>query len=198
MNTKGILIIISGPSGVGKTSVRNAVLAADAATLFSVSATTRSPRVGEKPGRDYYFISQAEFDRLKQNGEFLETATVFDHSYGTLKSEVDQRLQAGYNVILDVDTKGAEQIRAYDRSDAVSVFILPPSEEELRRRIINRHTEQGDDLRQRIERAQAETEQAVYYDYQVINDDIHRCAARIVDIIAASRKRLNEQGGAIC
>jgi len=193
MNDKGILVIISGPSGVGKTSVRHAVLAADANTCFSVSATTRQARDGETNGEDYFFISQEDFDRRKARGEFLETATVFDHSYGTLIEQVEERLRAGKNVILDIDTKGAENIRSLARKDLVSIFILPPSTCELRRRIIDRHTEQGEALAQRIARAEAELAMAGLYDYRVVNDDIPGCAQRILDIIREGRIRINKE-----
>lgn len=188
MSKQGVLAVISGPSGVGKTCVRNSVLAADANTLFSVSATTRPPRPGEKQGEDYFFISPEEFARRQQEGQFLETAEVFGNSYGTLLEQVEQRLAAGHNVILDVDTKGAEQIRAQQRSDLVTIFILPPSVAELRRRIIERDTEQGEVLQQRISRAEAEIALAGLYDYQVINDDIQSCAEEVLGIIAAARK----------
>jgi len=193
MSDNGVLVIISGPSGVGKTSVRHAVLAADANTCFSVSATTRQPRDGEKNGEDYFFISQEEFDQRKDRGEFLETATVFDHSYGTLTEQVEERLRAGKNVILDIDTKGAEQIRSLTRHDLVSIFILPPSAIELRRRIIDRNTEQGEALKQRIARAEAEMAMAGFYDYRVVNDDIQNCVKRILGIIREARSRVNKE-----
>lgn len=191
MSDKGVLVIISGPSGVGKTSVRNAVLAADANTCFSVSATTRQPRQGEVHGRDYFFISAEEFAAREANGEFLETAQVYGHRYGTLAAQVEARLNSGRNVILDIDTEGAARIRAFQRPDMISIFIMPPSQAELRRRIIDRHTEQGEALQQRIALAEAEMAVAGLYDYQVVNDNVPACAQAILEIIAASRQRIN-------
>ncbi len=192
MSDNGIIVIISGPSGVGKTSVRNAVLAADANTCFSVSVTTRKPRNNEVHGKDYFFISEEEFEQRKAENAFLESARVYDHSYGTLTAQVDACLSAGKNVILDIDTKGAAQIRALKRKDLISIFIFPPSAEELRRRIIDRHTEQGDALKQRIALAEAEMAVAGLYDYRVVNDDVPGCANRILEIIREGRIRINQ------
>ena len=194
---KGALVVISGPSGVGKGSVAREVLLRDPLTRFSVSATTRLPRPGEIDGKSYYFLSEEEFLLRRAQREFLEWAQVFGNYYGTLHSEVDRLLDAGFNVLLDIDTQGAANVRQL-RPEAVSVFIMPPSMEELKRRIIRRGTETPDVLEFRLSRAESEMALAPNYDYIIVNDDLETAAGELLDIIAASRAAVNDKENTQC
>ena len=194
---KGALVVISGPSGVGKGSVAREVLLRDPLTRFSVSATTRLPRPGEIDGESYYFLSEEEFLLRRAQREFLEWAQVFGNYYGTLHSEVDRLLGAGFNVLLDIDTQGAASVRQL-RPEAVSVFIMPPSMEELKRRIIRRGTETPDVLEFRLSRAESEMALAPNYDYIIVNDDLETAAGELLDIIAASRAAVNNKENTQC
>ena len=189
---KGVLVVISGPSGVGKGTLVNAVLRRDRQTRFSVSATTRPPRPGEIDGVSYYFLSREEFELRRARREFLEWAENFGNYYGTLNSEVNRLLDEGCNVILDIDTQGAEQVRRL-RPQAVFIFIMPPSVSELRRRITRRGTESAENLRLRLQRAEAEMAKSVDYDHVVINESVDEAAAQILSIISASRAQGGDQ-----
>lgn len=180
---EGILLIISGPSGVGKGSVCSALLAKDSNNVFSVSATTRSPRKGEIDGKDYYFISKDDFLRKQKAGEFLEWAEVFGNYYGTPIAEIERLLQEGKNVILDIETQGATQVKAVCPK-GVSIFIMPPSFEELRRRMINRGSETEEMQQIRLSQAEYEMQLADKYDYCVVNNSIEETADAVLNIIA--------------
>ena len=194
---KGALVIVSGPSGVGKGSLVREVMLRDPLTRFSVSATTRAPRPGEEDGKSYYFLTNEEFLLRRAQREFLEWAQVFGNYYGTLHSEVDRLLGAGFNVLLDIDTQGAASVRQL-RPEAVSVFIMPPSMEELKRRIIRRGTETPDVLEFRLSRAESEMALAPNYDYIIVNDDLETAAGELLDIIAASRAAVNNKENTQC
>ena len=173
---KGMLLVISGASGTGKGTVIKELMAHDDSLVFSVSATTRSPRPGE----------EKEFARRVENDEFIEYAPVFAHHYGTLRSEVSRRLAQGQNVVLDIDVQGAEQVIAREK-DCVSIFILPPSMSELHRRLEGRGTESPEQIAMRQKIAVREIALKNHYRYNVINDDVAACAARIAGIIEAER-----------
>lgn len=181
--TDGILLIISGPSGVGKGSVCAALIAKDKNTVFSVSATTRSPRKGEVNGKDYYFISKEEFLQKRARGDFLEWAEVFGNYYGTPVAEIQKLLKEGKNVLLDIETQGASQIRSVC-PEGVSVFILPPSFEELERRIVTRGSETEEMRKIRLSQAKQEIQLAEQYDFCIVNTDIEETANAVLDIIA--------------
>ncbi len=183
---KGMLLVISGASGTGKGTVIKELMAHDDSLVFSVSATTRSPRPGEQNGREYYFISEEDFQQRVARDEFIEHAAVFAHHYGTLRSEVTRRLEHGQNVVLDIDVQGAEQVLAREK-DCVSIFVLPPSMAELRRRLEGRGTETQEQIALRQSIAESEIAHKDHYRYNVINDDVQRCAARIAAIIEAER-----------
>lgn len=188
MVNKGLLLIISGPSGVGKGTVCSAVLAGSSDTVCSISATTRKPRPGEIDGESYYFLTREEFLKKRDNGYFLEWAEVFGNYYGTPAAEVDRLLAAGKNVILEIDTQGAMKVKSAC-PHGVSIFILPPSFAELEKRIIDRGTEAPEVRNRRLSCAKAEMELASRYDYSIINDSVEKAAARILNIISEEHKK---------
>ena len=179
------LIVVSGPSGSGKTSVLQRVFQrSDASLVLSVSATTRPPRKGEVDGRDYYFLSTEEFQRRRQDDQFLESFEVYakGHWYGTLRDEVDPRLEAGKWVVLDVDVQGARQVLSqYDK--AVTIFIRPSSLDVLQRRLKRRGTESDATLAARLDAARREIESAKDYQYHVINDDLDQAVEQFCHIL---------------
>jgi len=183
--SRGKLVVISGPSGVGKgTIVKELLKRCPLPLTLSVSVTTRSPRPSEQHGKDYHFLTQEEFDEKRVAGELLECFEVFDrgHWYGTLKSEVASALEKGRWVILEVDVQGAfETIRQHER--AVSVFIKPPSFEELEKRLRGRKTEDEDVVQRRLEVARGELDQAGQFQYQVVNDTVDQAVREICDIL---------------
>jgi guanylate kinase len=186
------LLILSSPSGVGKTTITKALLAARDDLGFSVSATTRPPRPGEQDGVDYHFLSKEEFERRRAAGAFLEWAEYGGHLYGTLAAEVNQTQAQGRHVILDIEVQGARQVRER-RSDVVSIFVLPPSVDELVTRLGGRGTDQLKDLEQRLLRAVDELDDAQYYDYLVVNDDRTQAVAEVAAIIDAESRRTTRQ-----
>jgi guanylate kinase len=183
--TPGIIVIISGPSGVGKSTIVRALRTRCGLGLtLSVSATTRSPRQGERDGVDYFFLSQQEFRRRRDAGEFLECFEVFATGewYGTLRSEVDRGLREGRSVILEIDVQGAKQVMEL-RSDVISIFVQPSSTEVLESRLRGRGTESDQVIQRRLERSRRELAAAHLYDFQVINDDLNRVVDEICSLI---------------
>ncbi len=165
---KGMLLVISGPSGAGKGTLAGMLLEQDRSFSFSVSVTTRAPREGEIQDVHYHFVDDAEFDRLLAEDAFLEHAEVHGKRYGTLKREVLERLAAGQNVLLDIDTQGARMVMA-SCPEAVSVFILPPSFTELRSRLVKRNTEKPEEIERRMGNARHEVDQLGMYSYALVN-----------------------------
>ncbi len=186
------LLILSSPSGAGKTTITKALLAAREDLGFSVSATTRPARPGEQDDVDYHFLTREEFERRRAAGAFLEWAEYGGHLYGTLASEVDQAQAEGHHVILDIEVQGARQIRER-RSDVVSIFVVPPSAEELVARLGGRGTDRPADLGQRLRRAVEELGEAQHYDYLVVNDDRTQAVAEVAAIIDAESRRTRRQ-----
>ncbi|HEX5385489.1 MAG TPA: guanylate kinase [Gemmatimonadales bacterium] len=186
------LLVLSSPSGGGKTSIARALLAARPDLAYSVSATTRPRREGEEHGRDYHFLAPEEFEARARRGEFLEHATYGGHRYGTLRAEVDRIFRASRHAVLDIELAGARQLRR-TVPDSVLVFILPPSGDELVRRLEARNTEDGDALRRRLEHALEELAAVAEYDYAVVNDDLDRAVSRISAIVDAERCRVSRQ-----
>ena len=179
--SKGRLFVISGASGVGKSTVLKRVLDSKENITFSVSATTRAPREGEQDGVNYYFVSHETFRRMIENGEYVEYDDHMKNYYGTPRRQLDEKLEKG-DVILDIEPVGAFNVRA-QRPDAVLIFIAPPSYEELERRLRSRGDTPEDQIQVRLERARWEMEQSKKYDYIVINDQVETCAAKILEII---------------
>jgi guanylate kinase len=185
---RGLLLALVAPSGGGKTTIIRALRKSDPTLHYSVSATTRPKRRGERNGRDYLFLSRAEFDRRERAGEFVETATVHGCRYGTLRSAIEGALSRGRTVLFDVDVKGA---RALDEKfpEAVSVFLLPPSWTELRRRIKKRAVDGPEVVRTRLENARGEVAAVATFDYVVINDRLGDAVSTVRSIIVAERHR---------
>jgi len=188
MTASGNLLIVSAPSGAGKTTLVKALLAGDAQVGYSVSCTTRAPRTGERDGVDYFFIDDEAFRRRIAAGEFLEHAEVHGHRYGTLRSWIDAQLQADRDVVLDIDTQGAAQVRAL-MPEAVSIFILPPSLAELESRLRARGTDTDAVIERRLAAARAEIARAGEYDYVIVNKDLDTAIADLAAVVRASRLR---------
>ncbi|MDD4075948.1 MAG: guanylate kinase [Eubacteriales bacterium] len=186
---RGMLIIVSGPSGVGKGTVCNALFAQDAKLTFSVSATTRAPRPGEKEGVSYFFISDAEFQRMVEQDAFLEYACNFNtSSYGTPKAYVEKMRDAGKDVVLDIDVKGAANVKKVC-PDAITIFIAPPSMDALESRLRGRATENEEALQKRLREAVIEMDRIDEYEYLVVNDVLQTAVGDMHSIINAERLR---------
>jgi guanylate kinase len=183
---RGLLYVLSSPSGAGKSTIARMLMASDDGVAMSVSATTRPIRPGEVDGRDYHFVGDATFDEMIADGAFLEWAHVFGHRYGTLKSEVMKVIEGGRDVLLDIDWQGTQQLKQVD-PDIVRVFILPPSMEELERRLRNRRTDSDEVVRRRMDRAAAEISHWAEYDYVLINNDAEKCRELAHNILKAER-----------
>lgn len=185
MTKRGLLIVFSGPSGVGKDTLLRQFLGRRRDCVLSVSATTRPPRPGEAEGRDYFFISRERFEELAARGEMLEYADYGGNLYGTPREKIDRQLAAGKNVILEIETQGAMQIKRLC-PDAVFVFVMPPDRDCLHRRLESRGTETPESLRQRLDCANAEMRGALDYDYILINDDLDRCVGDLDAVLTAA------------
>ena len=190
-NRKGLLLVISGPAGVGKGTINLSLISRNSDIRMSVSATTRSPRPGEIDGVHYFFKSEEEFQKMIEDGAFLEYMRVFNtHYYGTPKSFVEQELDEGRSVILEIDVQGAMRVKAA-YPDAVLIFIAPPSMSELKSRLIHRGTESSEAIERRFETAYHEMELVDRYDYVVVNDILDLAIARTEDIIVAERCKVS-------
>ena len=191
MTEKGVLIIVSAPSGCGKSTILHRLMEKREKLCFSVSATTRAPRTGEVDGVDYFFITREKFEEMVENGEFLEHAEYVGNCYGTPKAAVDDKLNEGYDVYLDIEVQGAMQIKA-QRPETLMIFVMPPSLEELERRLITRGTDSMDVIRGRLQQAQEEFKLQEQFDFTVVNDEVERAADEISEIIDAHKKEINK------
>ncbi|GGD68167.1 guanylate kinase [Croceicoccus mobilis] len=194
---RGLMFILSSPSGAGKTTIARRLLQSDAGIALSVSATTRPIRPGETDGKDYHFVERGEFDAMVEDHAFLEWAHVFGNSYGTPKAQIWAGLKAGTDFLFDIDWQGTQQLSQRAREDVVPVFILPPSIDELRRRLIARGTDDKNVIEARMERARAEISHWSDYDYVVVNDDVDRCYEQVRRILEAERLRRERQTGLV-
>jgi guanylate kinase len=192
---RGMMLVLSSPSGAGKTTLSRRLLASDPGIMLSISVTTRPPRAGEVDGRDYRFIDAARFEAMMRGGELLEWASVFDNWYGTPRRPVDDAITRGRDVLFDIDWQGTQQLRERARSDLVSVFVLPPSIEELERRLHRRAQDSDAVIAGRMAKAADEMSHWAEYDYVVVNRDLDRAFADIQAILAAERRKRERQTG---
>jgi guanylate kinase len=190
--SRGMLIVVSSPSGGGKGTLIDRVLKTVPGLAFSVSYTTRAPRGSEQDGREYFFVDEPTFRAMIGHGDFLEWADVYGHLYGTHASQVASERAEGRDIILEIDVQGAESIR-HRVSDAISIFILPPSFELLRNRLVARATDSPADLERRLNGAPAEVAQYRHFDYVILNDDINRASQQLAAVIYAERARRERQ-----
>lgn len=186
---RGLMLVLSSPSGAGKTTLSRMLLESDGGITLSVSATTRARRATEVEGRDYYFVSPADFEDWVRKEAFFEHAVVFDHRYGTPKTPVMDALAMGRDVLFDIDWQGTQQLKERAREDLVSIFVLPPSHAELERRLKTRAEDPDDIVAKRMAKAADEISHWPEYDYVVVNRDVDRALAQIKSILEAERAR---------
>lgn len=192
---RGLMLVLSSPSGAGKTTLSRRLLDEDKGVTLSVSVTTRKSRPGEKEGRDYHFIDRKRFDAMVDKGELLEWAEVFDNYYGTPVKPVMDALAAGRDVLFDIDWQGTQQLREKARTDLVSVFVLPPSIPELERRLHQRAQDDYETIHRRMAKAAGEMSHWQEYDYVVINNSLDQAFADVAAILAAERVKRDRQVG---
>lgn len=197
LHRRGLMFILSSPSGAGKTTLSRMLLARDPEIRLSVSATTRPPRAGEVDGVHYHFVSDSAFDQMVEEDDFYEWAHVFGHRYGTPKDKIRAALKEGQDFLFDIDWQGTQQLYQKDQQDVVRVFILPPSIDELHRRLKGRATDSAEVIAARMERARAEISHWDGYDYVIINDDVDVCFEKVRAILEAERMKRARQTGLI-
>jgi guanylate kinase len=189
------MLVLSSPSGAGKTTLARALLKGDPNIVMSVSTTTRPKRPNEVRGKDYFFVGAEQFEKMKRAGEFLEHAIVFGHRYGTPKRPVEEALAKGRDVLFDIDWQGTQQLSQRAKGELVRVFVLPPSRAELERRLKERAQDSADVVAKRMAKASDEISHWAEYDYVVINDDLGATLAKIRTILAAERMKRGRQTG---
>ena len=194
---RGLLIVLSSPSGAGKTTISRMLLDADPGITMSISATTRPMRPGEADDIDYHFVDEPGFQAMIDAGEFAEWAYVFDHRYGTPKAPIKAALKDGRDILFDIDWQGTQQLEAGMGEDLVSIFILPPSMRELDRRLHSRGTDSEQVIADRMRRAASEIGHWAEYDYVLINEDMEKCLADVKAIVAAERLKRTRQPGLV-
>lgn len=193
---RGLLVILSSPSGAGKTTIARRLLASDPAIRFSVSVTTRAPRPGEMDGREYHFVNRPTFEAMAERGDLLEHAEVFGHLYGSPRAPVEVAIAEGRDTIFDIDWQGGQQVRNSPLGkDVVSIFILPPSILELERRLRARAQDSDEVIRGRMARSMAEASHWAEYDYVLVNNDLDHTEAGVRAVVAAERLRRDRQPG---
>ena len=194
---RGMLFILSSPSGAGKTTLSRQLMAADDNIAMSVSATTRAPRPNEVDGVDYHFVSRERFDAMVAQGEMLEHATVFDNSYGSPRAPVEKALAEGRDVLFDVDWQGAQQIKIAMKSDVVSVFILPPSLEALETRLKSRAQDDDATVARRMSKALDEISHWREYKYVLVNENLEKCGTQLAAVLSAERLKLTRRAAGL-
>ena len=192
MSERGKLIVVSGPSGAGKSTVVFKAMEGRDDMCFSTSVTTRAPRPGEEDGREYFFIDRERYDQMVADGELLEHAEYVNNGYGTPRAYVEQKLAEGMNVVLDIEVQGARQVRERV-PEAIKIFIIPPSMEELRRRLIRRGTDSMEAIEGRLMRARQEYAEAEIYDYLIVNEDADVAASEFSAIVKAEHLRTRDR-----
>ena len=192
---RGLMLVLSSPSGAGKTTISRRLLEIEPNLVLSISATTRAKRPSETDGVDYHFVDHPEFDRMVQAREFLEYAKVFDHQYGTPRAPVEDSLKAGRDVLFDIDWQGTQQLAQAAREDLVSVFILPPSTAALEQRLKTRAQDSADVVAKRMAKAADEMSHWAEYDYIIVNDDLEVSIQRVRAILLAERLKRKRQVG---
>lgn len=196
-NRRGLMLVLSSPSGAGKTTLSRRLSASDQETGLSISVTTRPPRPDEVDGEDYIFVSEKEFARLIEAGDLLEYATVFGHSYGTPRPAVEAHLDAGRDVLFDIDWQGTQQLQDKSKGDVVRIFILPPSMEALEDRLRSRGQDSNETVASRMQQAATEISHWAEYDYVLINRDFDECLAEIKEILEVERMRRSRRPGLV-
>ena len=192
---RGLMLVLSSPSGAGKTTLSKRLLAADSNIVLSVSSTTRPKRPNEVEGVDYHFVNEGQFRASVKAGEFLEHATVFDHLYGTPRKPVMDALDRGKDMLFDIDWQGTQQLKEKVRDDIVSIFVLPPSHAELERRLRSRAQDPEDVVAKRMAKAASEISHWPEYDYVIVNDDLDPAHAKVLSILNSERlKRVRQVG----
>lgn len=186
---KGLMLVLSSPSGAGKTSICKKLLETEKGLLMSISYTTRPKRKSENDGEDYFFVKKKEFDELQSKNYFVESALVFDHYYGTPKNFIERNLKKGIDILFDIDWQGAQKLVDYYKNDVVSIFVLPPSNKILLERLKKRNEDSIEIVKKRMSKAKSEISHWIEYDYIIINDDIDKSSREVITILNAERKK---------
>ena len=192
-NRRGLMVVLSSPSGAGKTTLTRKLLAAHSDMSMSVSATTRKPRPGEVEGHDYYFVSKDKFSEMIETEDFLEHAKVFDNHYGTPRGPVEAALMGGQDVIFDIDWQGAQQLEQAAVDDLVKIFILPPDMRALEARLRTRAQDSDDVIAKRMSKSEAEISHWSEYDYIIVNEDVETALSELESIVIAERMKRRRQ-----
>ena len=186
---KGLMLVLSSPSGAGKTSIAKKILELDKNIKMSISYTTRPKRKSEKNGIDYFFVNKEKFTNLQNEGFFVEYACVFDHWYGTPKEFIEKNIEKGHDILFDIDWQGSQKLSDFSKADVVSIFILPPSTKILSERLKKRAEDSDIIMKKRMDKAQNEISHWIEYDYVLINEDITKCTNEVMLILNAERKK---------
>ena len=183
------MLVLSSPSGAGKTSICKKILETEKNLVMSISYTTRPKRKSEQDGKDYFFVKKKKFDELQEKNFFVESALVFDHFYGTPKNFIENNIRKGKDILFDIDWQGAQKLVDYSKNDVVSIFVLPPSNKILLERLKKRNEDSDEIVKKRMSKAKSEISHWIEYDYIVINDDIDKSSKEIITILNAERKK---------
>ena len=186
---KGLMLVLSSPSGAGKTSICKKILETEKNLVMSISYTTRPKRKSEEDGKDYFFVKKKKFDELQEKNFFVESALVFDHFYGTPKNFIENNIRKGKDILFDIDWQGAQKLVDYSKNDVVSIFVLPPSNKILLERLKKRNEDSNEIVKKRMSKAKSEISHWIEYDYIIINHDITKSADEVKTILFAERKK---------